>query len=127
MQEKESIMGHRLEIGIFNLSDNRAVWYLGRALVPPGPVIPRVENADLKSMPIIDYHNLFQLEYFFFDTGYPHDGRADKDSYPHDGRADKDSYPHDRRADKNSYPNDNNIKFIIMVIVSIDKLASIII
>ena len=30
------------------------------------------------------------------DTGYPHDGRADKDSYPHDGRADKDSYPHDR-------------------------------
>ena len=32
----------------------------------------------------------------FNDTGYPHDGRADKDSYPHDGRADKDSYPHDR-------------------------------
>ena len=31
-----------------------------------------------------------------FDTGYPHDGRADKDSYPHDGRADKESYPHDR-------------------------------
>ena len=31
-----------------------------------------------------------------FDTGYPNDGRADKDSYPHDGRADKDSYPHDR-------------------------------
>ena len=31
-----------------------------------------------------------------YDTGYPHDGRADKDSYPHDGRADKDSYPHDR-------------------------------
>ena len=30
------------------------------------------------------------------DIGYPHDGRADKDSYPHDGRADKDSYPHDR-------------------------------
>ena len=29
-------------------------------------------------------------------TGYPHDGRADKDSYPHDGCADKDSYPHDR-------------------------------
>ena len=32
----------------------------------------------------------------FEDTGYPHDGRADKDSYPHDGRADNDSYPHDR-------------------------------
>ena len=30
------------------------------------------------------------------DTGYPHDGRADKDSYPHDRRADKNSYPHDR-------------------------------
>ena len=30
------------------------------------------------------------------DTGYPHDGRADKDSYPHDRRANKDSYPHDR-------------------------------
>ena len=32
----------------------------------------------------------------YMDTGYPHDGRADKDSYPHDGRADKDSYPHAR-------------------------------
>ena len=30
------------------------------------------------------------------DTGYPHEGRADKDSYPHDRHADKDSYPHDR-------------------------------
>ena len=29
------------------------------------------------------------------DTGYPHDGRADKDSYPHGGRVDKVSYPHD--------------------------------
>ena len=34
-------------------------------------------------------------ESYFIDTGYPHDGRADKESYPHDGRADKDSYPHD--------------------------------
>ena len=33
------------------------------------------------------------------DTGYLHDGRADKDSYPHEGRADKDFYPHDGRAD----------------------------
>ena len=32
----------------------------------------------------------------WFDTGYPHDGCADKESYPQDGRADKDSYPHDR-------------------------------
>ena len=29
------------------------------------------------------------------DSGYPHNGRADKDSYTHDCRADKDSYPHD--------------------------------
>ena len=36
------------------------------------------------------------LDGIWFDTGYSHDGRADKDSYPHDGRADKDSYPHDR-------------------------------
>ena len=57
MQEKESIMGHRLKIGIFNPRDDRAVWYLGGASVPPGPVIPRVEKADLKSMPIIHSHN----------------------------------------------------------------------
>ena len=31
----------------------------------------------------------------FFDNGYPHDGRANKNPYPHDRRADKDSYPHD--------------------------------
>ena len=30
-----------------------------------------------------------------FDSGNPHDGRADKNPYPHDRRADKDSYPHD--------------------------------
>ena len=29
------------------------------------------------------------------DSGYPHDGRADKNPYPHDRRADKDSYPPD--------------------------------
>ena len=33
-----------------------------------------------------------------YDSGYPHDGRADKNPYPHDGRADKNPYPHDRRA-----------------------------
>ena len=32
---------------------------------------------------------------FFLDSGYPHDGRADKNPYPHDRRADKNSYPHD--------------------------------
>ena len=30
------------------------------------------------------------------DTGYLHDGRADKDSYPHDNRADKNPYWHNR-------------------------------
>ena len=28
------------------------------------------------------------------DSGYPHDGPADKNPYPHDRRANKDSYPH---------------------------------
>ena len=59
---------------------------------------------------------------FFEDTGYPHHGRADKDSYPHEGRADKDSYLHVGRADKDPYPHDrynhlHYVKFITMVIV----------
>ena len=29
------------------------------------------------------------------DSGYPHDGRTDKNPYLHDRRADTDSYPHD--------------------------------
>ena len=33
------------------------------------------------------------------DTGYPHDGRADKAAYRHDRRADKRRYPHDREID----------------------------
>ena len=48
------------------------------------------------------------------DTGYPHDGRADKDSFPHDGRADKDSYPHDSRADKDSYPHDRHNQYTML-------------
>ena len=48
------------------------------------------------------------------DTGYPHDGRASKDSYPHDGHADKDSYPHDGRADKNPYPHDRHKQCIML-------------
>ena len=31
----------------------------------------------------------------WFESGYPHDGHADKNPYSHDHRADKDSYPHD--------------------------------
>ena len=57
-----------------------------------------------------------------FDTGYPHDGRADKDSYPHDGRADKDFYPHDGRADKDSYPHDRHNQYIMLSLsMVIDK------
>ena len=38
-----------------------------------------------------------------------------KDSgYPHDGRADKNPYPHDRRADKHSYLHDSNNQCIIL-------------
>ena len=48
------------------------------------------------------------------DTGYPHDGRADKDSYPHDGHADKDSYPQNGRADKDSYPHDRHNQYIML-------------
>ena len=50
----------------------------------------------------------------FYDTGYPHDGRADKDSYPHDGRADKNSYPHDGCADKDSYRHDRHNQYIML-------------
>ena len=43
----------------------------------------------------------FQQQYSrkVIDSGYPHDGRADKNPYRHDGCADKDSYRHDRRVD----------------------------
>ena len=34
-----------------------------------------------------------------YDTGYPHDGRADNAAYRHDCRADKRRYPHDREID----------------------------
>ena len=46
--------GHRFEIGIFSPRNDRAGWCRGSAEVPHSPVIPRVENADLKLMPIID-------------------------------------------------------------------------
>ena len=36
-----------------------------------------------------------EYDCLYIDSGYPHDGRADKNPYPHDCRADKDSYPHD--------------------------------
>ena len=52
-----------------------------------------------------------------YDPGYPHNGRADKDSYPHDCRADKDSYPHDRH---NQYIMSS---LQLWLSFSIDKLA----
>ena len=36
------------------------------------------------------------LGMYMYDTGYPHDGRADNAAYPHDSRADNAAYPHDR-------------------------------
>ena len=51
------------------------------------------ENFNLKGLHRLDINDY--LSTFFFDNGYPHDGRADKDPYPHDRRADKDFYPHD--------------------------------
>ena len=43
------------------------------------------------------------------------EGALSKDSgYPHDGRADKNPYPHDRRADKDSYLHDSNNQCIIL-------------
>ena len=38
---------------------------------------------------------VFMKNNFHKDSGYPHDGRADKNPYPHDCRGDKDSYLHD--------------------------------
>ena len=61
--------------------------------------------------------HLVNLFFFFYDTGYPHDGRADKYSYPHDGRADTDSYLHDRH---NLYIM---LSFYLWLTLSIDKLA----
>ena len=34
-----------------------------------------------------------------YDTGYPHDGRADNAAYRHDRRADKRRYRHDREIE----------------------------
>ena len=61
---------------------------------------------------MMSYYGCFKVENE--DTGYPHDGRADKNSYPHDGRADKDSYPHEGRGDKDSYPHDRHNQYIMI-------------
>ena len=53
--------------------------------------IPRGKN--LETLEVFLRNCIKQL----FDSGYPHDGRADKNPYPHDRRADKDSYPHDSK------------------------------
>ena len=38
---------------------------------------------------------MMSFEDAFDDSGYLHDGHADKNPYPHNRRADKDSYLHD--------------------------------
>ena len=72
-------------------------------------------NIILLKLSLLQNHKKWQLKYlknsFKNGWGYPHDGRADKNSYPHDCRADKDSYRHDRRADKNPYRHDKIIRF----------------
>ena len=60
--------GHRFEIGIFNPRDDRAGWYRGSAEVPHGPVIPSIENDDLKLMPIIDSFSCIPYRFFFLHT-----------------------------------------------------------
>ena len=81
----------------------------GKARIPTDDLIPKNRRCR-------NQHSLvFQIPTASIDdTGYPHDGRADKDSYLHDGRADKDSYPHDRRADKNPYPHDRHKQCIML-------------
>ena len=46
---------------------------------------------------------------FYWDTGYPHDGRADKAAYPHDSHANYATYPHDCHADNATYPHYRHI------------------
>ena len=52
------------------------------------------------------------------DSGYPHDGRADKNPYLHDRHADKDSYPHD----SNNQCIRPKIKFYLFVIAYLPTL-----
>ena len=70
------------------------------------------KNAHYKLLNIHYFENVINYNYITItitiDTGYSHDGRADKNSYPHHGHADKDSYPHDGRADNYSYPHDRH-------------------
>ena len=61
-----------------------------------------IENVGLSNFMIIYAHLCLKHTHFHHilavsrDTGYPYDGRANKDSYLHDGRANKESYQHDR-------------------------------
>ena len=54
MQEKESIMGIDLRSAFSTLGIPGPCGTSAGVSVPSSPVIPRVENADHKSMPIID-------------------------------------------------------------------------
>ena len=59
---------------------------------PPGVVLQEeLESVQKRAARFVTGNNNYETG----DSGYPHDGRADKNPYPHDRRADKDSYPHD--------------------------------
>ena len=48
--------------------------------------------------PLTNWSIYERTNYLLLDSGYPHDGRADKNPYLHVCRADKDSYPHDSNS-----------------------------
>ena len=71
MQEKESLMGNRLEIGIFNARDDRAVWYLGGASIHPawsslGLKMPISLRARLRTHKVFTKYQFFYLNYHKF-------------------------------------------------------------
>ena len=64
----------------------------------------RMGSAGEKDFTVIFMFEMVMCKARFFppikyDTGYPHDGRADNAAYRHDRRADKRRYPHDREID----------------------------
>ena len=84
------------------------VWFLGFLLSVYSGSLKRF---DYPKQICLAHSFLFE---WFYDIGYPHDGRADKDSYPHDGHADKDSSPQDSRADKIHYPHDRHSQRLML-------------
>ena len=54
-----------------------------------------MNDCHLDVSPVNNSDSVLTAQLHMIDSGYPHDGLADKNPYPHDRRADKDSYPHD--------------------------------